>query len=77
MSRRGPVGYTCPDIDRFIKEIDNAKDYLQDALNIISDFEGQLEDLRSDNDALRNWGHEQEDRADSLELELEELKSKL
>jgi hypothetical protein len=85
-----PVRNTCPDIDSVIKSIKEAMTMVQDAddltLNQISDafsavyylldgLENQLEDLRSDNSSLRNWGLELEERVEELENELWELKS--
>jgi hypothetical protein len=85
-----PVRNTCPDIDSVIKSIKEAMTMVQDAddltLNQISDafsavyylldgLENQLEDLRSDNSLLRNWGLELEERVEELENELWELKS--
>jgi hypothetical protein len=85
-----PVRNTCPDIDSVIKSIKEAMTIVQDAddltLNQISDafsavyylldgLENQLEDLRSDNSSLRNWGLELEERVEELENELWELKS--
>ena len=85
-----PVRNTCPDIDSVIKSIREAMTMVQDAddltLNQISDafsavyylldgLENQLEDLRSDNSSLRNWGLELEERVEELENELWELKS--
>lgn len=61
---RGPVGHTCPDIDRVIGSIPSAAKEL-DGLESI------LESLRSDNDALRSWGAEQEDKVAELEDELD------
>jgi chromosome segregation ATPase len=87
-----PVRNTCPDIDSVIKSIKEAMTMVQDAddltLNQISDafsavyylldgLENQLEDLRSDNSSLRNWGLELEERVEELENELWELKSEV
>jgi chromosome segregation ATPase len=87
-----PVRNTCPDIDSVIKSIKEAMTIVQDAddltLNQISDafsavyylldgLENQLEDLRSDNSSLRNWGLELEERVEELENELWELKSEV
>jgi hypothetical protein len=85
-----PVRNTCPDIDSVIKSIREAMTMVKDAddltLSQISDafsavyylldgLENQLEDLRSDNSSLRNWGLELEERVEELENELWELKS--
>jgi predicted nucleic acid-binding Zn-ribbon protein len=87
-----PVRNTCPDIDSVIKSIREAMTMVQDAddltLNQISDafsavyylldgLEDQLEDLRSDNSSLRNWGLELEERVEELENEMWELKSEV
>jgi chromosome segregation ATPase len=87
-----PVRNTCPDIDSVIKSIKEAMTMVQDAddltLNQISDafsavyylldgLENQLEDLRSDNSSLRNWGLELEERVEELENEMWELKSEV
>lgn len=37
----------------------------------------KLEDLRSDNDHLRNWGHECEESIKELEDQIQELENKL
>lgn len=53
-----PVKYTCPDIDRAI-------DYLEDVKRLIDTSIRYFEELRSANQALREWG-------EGLENELEE-----
>jgi peptidoglycan hydrolase CwlO-like protein len=87
-----PVRNTCPNIDSVIKSITDAMRIARDAddltLNQISDaftdiydlldgLENQLEDLRSDNSSLRNWGLELEEKVEKLENELWELKSEV
>lgn len=72
---RGPVGWTCPKIDSVIRAIESAinsgdVDELQDCIAI-------LEGIRSDNDALREWGAEQEDLANGRESEIESLTQKI
>jgi predicted nucleic acid-binding Zn-ribbon protein len=87
-----PVRNTCPDIDSVIKSIREAMTMVKDAddltISQISDafsavyylldgLEDQLEDLRSDNSSLRNWGLELEERVEELENEMWELKSEV
>ena len=80
-----PVKQTCPDINRLqkiiieikdnfasFKEEDNVEDFL-DSMNTASwelrDIYDTLEELRSANSALRDWGHELTSLAESLESE--------
>lgn len=93
-----PVKNTCPDIDKVINHLKaairaaidgrkahpEADDYFWDILYNIEDLEGRMEDLRKDNAALRDWGHdldkELEDAANQindLENKIEDLKSEL
>lgn len=81
-----PVRHTCPDIDKAIKCIQSARKNISDALKdedienkdygikcADSDLWGvddMLEDLRSDNSALRDWGHDLEKRIQELEEEI-------
>lgn len=80
---RGPVKYTCPDIDKAIKKIRSALDIahlakrplekdddsyrdfeaIEDELWSIEDV---FEELRSSNQALREWGEELEKERDEL-----------
>lgn len=79
MRARGPVGWTCPKIDSVIAAIEAALRDPEDdgALHDCIGKHGLLEQIRSANDELRNWGAEQEDRADELELEVESLRKQL
>lgn len=85
-----PIGHTCPDIDKTIKKLQNIREYLEDAMSAIrreieatndlierelGDIEDSLEELRSDNSSLREWGTENEDKVKELEEELSELQS--
>jgi hypothetical protein len=83
-----PIGHTCPTIDKYIKSIKSvllrsndirridADDYLyhieqmNDELSNCIDY---LEDLRSSNDKLRQWGQSESERADELEKELNNI----
>lgn len=87
---REPIGNTCPDIDKMQRAIKNVSPYniayiededlrdlcenLYECLNDCSNF---LEDMRSSNSTLRNWGNEEAARVDELEQENDELNSKL
>lgn len=78
-----PVRHTCPYINKLIKkandpikwlsdalkmdDIDAIKSIIEDAIYEIEDIEGMAEDLRSDNDSLRTWGHDCESRISELE----------
>ena len=70
---REPVKYTCPDIDRVLSKIEDAKTILVDAISILKGLDRELENLRSDNDALRDWGAYEANRVDELEEELRYL----
>ena len=76
-----PVKNTCPDINRAIKRLETIKEHMNDMIKSIeyelSEIEDSLEDLRSDNSALRDWGTENESRVKELEDEVYELESKL
>ena len=56
-----PVGNTCPDIDR--------------ALDLLTDVGSILEELRSDNERLREWGNQEEDNHIHWEGEYNSIKS--
>ena len=80
-----PVKQTCPDINRLqktIKEIQNnfesfkedddiqdLLDNMKDASWDLRDIYGTLEELRSANSALRDWGHELTSLAERMESE--------
>ena len=82
-----PVKHTCPNIDRMIKHLkeavrsaehgkrdfkgEDSYSYFDNILDEIDGLESDLENLRSDNDALRKWGHDLEKQVDSLENDLE------
>ena len=83
---------TCPDIDSVIKSIKSViqlshtqgtetEDELFSLLGDIHDElywgESTLEDLRSANEGLREWGKSQEDRADEAEDTIQDLQKEL
>jgi chromosome segregation ATPase len=76
-----PVGQTCPDINRTIKRLETIRDHMNDMVNWIGhelkEIEDSLEELRSNNSDLRDWGYENESRVKELEDEVYELESKL
>ncbi len=85
---KAPIGHTCPQIDKYIKEIKfciykyheldvmSEEDLLDTAKNMNAQLENcieYLEDLRSSNDTLRSWGEDESERADKLEDEIYNL----
>lgn len=79
MSARGPVGYTCPKIDQCITAIESVinGDGGWAQLGDLIGRHGTLEEIRSANDALRDWGAEQEDRVKELEANVSGLESEV
>lgn len=85
-----PIKNTCPDIDKVIigikmacqaakngrKEHPEADDYFWDILYNIEDLEGKLNDLRHDNEALREWGHTLDGQLQSAAEEIDRLEHK-
>jgi chromosome segregation ATPase len=91
-NRSEPVRHTCPDIDRIIKSLKDAMEECKNTdeidgnyiINELRGLESDLEDLRTSNSKLRDWGNalvddleEQDTRIEELENENETLKSKL
>jgi len=88
-----PCRHTCPKINLVIKGINNAVSFCQqgretdgedlkneifsEIVNELYELEGLLEDLRENNDALRNWGHESEDKIKELNEEIVHLEDKI
>jgi len=85
--QREPIKNTCPDIDKYIKWIKmsivddrdlqrmDEKDLLETVSSMSSQlFEciGYLEELRSSNSTLREWGISESERVDELESQLKE-----
>lgn len=75
------------DIDRYTLDIERASNHIEDEslkgriLDIIGniqyevwDFDGKLEELRSANSALRDWGNDLVSEIESLESQLENTK---
>lgn len=89
MSRGGSgVDYTCPAIDSVIETVKEQiaaireaqkllDTQLDDATNTLLELvEGRncpMEDLRTSNDTLRTYGEEQYQRAEDLDVELQDL----
>lgn len=89
---REPIEHTCPLIDKYIKNIKyvivkdrelrrmsesdlfEAASYMSNELMSCIDY---LEEMRLSNDALRQWGINEANRVNELELQIEELESKI
>lgn len=89
---REPIKHTCPDIDKYIKWIKQAiykerdlknmdeNDLLDVAKSMSSELEScidYLEELRSSNGTLRDWGIAEAEEVDRLESRVEELENPL
>lgn len=82
---REPIRYTCPDIDVVVeqaKEIQSTCKSPEDGeheLNyrwisdLASDIISQIEDLRSSNSTLRDWGNDINDEFETVEKERDDL----
>lgn len=83
MSAPGPVGYQCPNIDRVISEVDDAVKLFSQLEDVIDNLHrmakktGELEIVRSACEDLREWGQEQQERADGLDKEVARLERDL
>jgi len=85
---REPIKHTCPYIDKYIKSIrkvlyndrqlkeldtDDLYDVASDMAYELESCIDYLEELRASNDELRQWGIEEADKVDELELKIEEI----
>lgn len=71
---REPVNYTCPDIDKVINILESAREGFADD----SDFDlacDLMEELRTANAKLRDWGSEMSEEVGNLENKLSELEN--
>ena len=88
---REPTGNTCGDIDAIIRTMNKVlelSDYVPDdpddfavQMNDINDEisggESSLEDLRTANSKLREWGNDEAKEVDRLEEEIIDLKNEI
>lgn len=87
-----PIGPTCNSIDecqltiqKQIKQLNTLDEIGEEPMriveNVVSELESisknELEQLRKDNEALREWGNELYKQVDDLTSELQDLKEKL
>lgn len=82
---REPIRHTCPDIDviveqaKEIKSICKSPDDSEHEFNyrcisdLASDIISQIEDLRSSNSTLRDWGNDINDELERVEKERDDL----
>ncbi len=85
---REPVKYTCPDIDSVIKSIKDTirlcsrikgNETQEELISLFSEIDNilygnvdMLEQLRKSNDSLRNWGIDEANKVDELEMKIDE-----
>lgn len=82
-----PIKHTCPDIDRAIKHLKQAKDECKGLIEDKREYQsieyeieaaiGYFEDLRSANDTLRQWGEELESELQTAGEEINSLEEKI
>lgn len=86
---RAPIGYTCPDIDSTIQNLEyirselkelytvDEKELLEEVENICNEkldkSTALLEHLRRCNDTLREWGSDLEEKLEESEKEIDNL----
>lgn len=71
-----PVKHTCPDIDHALKLVHEAHEAAS-ALEELLGYTGMLEKLRNANDALRQWGYEQEEIVGERDDEITRLNERI
>jgi chromosome segregation ATPase len=87
---REPLGHTCPRVNNAQSEIsgivndlesvdcsEEDKVILNDAITSLNSLSEDLENLRTDNSTLRDWGNEEAKKADDFEKELDETRDQL
>jgi chaperonin cofactor prefoldin len=81
---REPIGNTCPQIDEVMKKLDQIKSWCNDIYRYCESAESEMEDLRTANSTLREWGIDEANQVDvmeeqisDLEYQIEELKKEL
>ena len=96
MSRREPVGHTCPDIDEVKAQIEAALQGLKELQAQLPDLDdldhpanyddeiggldsalGLMEDLRTANAALRDWGGQLAEENEIQESKIEDLQAEV
>lgn len=81
MARRGdnaPIGHTCPKIDSIISTIHSLYMSSEEmSKSQYTEFEKLMEEIRSANSTLREWGNEQYERADEMEKDYDYAQNKV
>ena len=87
LSKKEPVGNTCPLIDEVIKGIENAVKELNainkvldsypiaSSISEIENLHDVMEQIRRANTALRDWGADANDAIQNLEIEIDNIKN--
>jgi predicted nuclease with TOPRIM domain len=77
MRDAAPIGITCPTIDKGLSSIESAVDRAKDIQDFLFEATEIIEEVRSANSTLRDWGNEQYQRAEELETENRELQDQI
>lgn len=93
MHYREPIKFTCPLIDKCIQQIksvidksidvsysrdvDTMEEWIEDTVWLLDKIMEAFEELRDSNDKLRDWGSNEANRVDELELKIVKLEEKI
>jgi polyhydroxyalkanoate synthesis regulator phasin len=81
MARRGdnaPIGHTCPKIDSVISIIHSVYTSSEEmSRQEYTEFEKLMEEIRSANSTLREWGNEHYERSEEMEKDYDYTKDRL
>jgi polyhydroxyalkanoate synthesis regulator phasin len=77
-SDNAPIGHTCPKIDSVISQIHALYMSSEEMTKQeYAEFEKLMEEIRSANSTLREWGNEENKKAEEFEKDLDYEKSRV